>query len=102
MLAEISIDYELCKDPLNCRKCLSICPSVVFVCGPTKIWKGRETDPSEYKIVGRYYDKCSGCLDCVEACPTGAVKVEFIPRQQLIEKYRTERAAQLQNQRSAT
>ncbi len=101
MLAQIAIDYDMCKDPLNCRKCLSVCPSVVFVCGPTKIWKGRETDPNEFKIVGRYYDKCSGCRDCERVCPNGAVKVEFVPKQQLAQKFKEERAAQLQSRKSA-
>ncbi|AFM40099.1 NADH:ubiquinone oxidoreductase chain I-like protein [Desulfosporosinus acidiphilus SJ4] len=95
MIAQITIDYALCQDPLNCRKCLSICPSVVFVCGPTKVWKGRESDSREYKIIGRYYDKCSGCGDCEEVCPTNALKVTFIPREQLAQKFREERAAQL-------
>lgn len=100
MIAQIGIDYDLCKDPLRCRKCLSVCPSVVFVCGPTKIWKGRETDPEEYRIVGRYFDKCSGCGDCVKVCPNGAVKVEFLPHEQLAQKYKAERAAQLNERNS--
>jgi NADH-quinone oxidoreductase subunit I len=95
MIAQIGIDYTLCKDPLVCRRCLSVCPSVVFVCGPTKIWKGRETDPSEYRIAGRYFDKCSGCGDCVKVCPTGAINLEFVPREQLAQKFREERATQL-------
>ena len=95
MIASISIDYGLCQDPLNCRKCLSVCPSVVFVCGPTKIWKGRESDAHEYRIIGRYYDKCSGCYDCVKVCPNQAIQVTFVPLEQLAEKFREERAEQL-------
>ncbi|MBC2723528.1 4Fe-4S dicluster domain-containing protein [Desulfosporosinus sp.] len=95
MIAQIKIDYDLCKDPLGCRQCLSVCPSVVFVCGPTKKWKGRETDPKEYKIVGRYFDKCSGCRDCIEVCPTGAINLEFVAQDQLAQIYKEERAAQL-------
>ncbi|MBP1760313.1 MAG: 4Fe-4S protein [Firmicutes bacterium] len=98
MIAQISINYELCKDPLGCHKCLSVCPSVVFVCGPTKKWKGRETDPQEYRIVGRYFDKCSGCADCVKVCPTGAVHLEFLPLEQLAQKYKDEREKQLKEQ----
>jgi len=99
MIAQISFDYNLCKDPLNCCKCLSVCPSVVFVCGPTKVWKGRESDPSEYRIVGRYFDKCSGC-DCVKVCPTDAIQLNFVPREQLAQKFREERAVQLKERNS--
>lgn len=95
MLAQIDIDYNLCQDPLNCRKCLTVCPTVVFVCGPTKIWKYRETDPEEYKVVARYYDKCSGCGDCQNACPTGALKLNFVSREELKQRFRAERAEQL-------
>jgi len=98
MIAQISIDYDLCNDPLICHKCLSVCPSVVFVCGPTKKWKGRETDPKEYRIVGRYFDKCSGCNDCVRVCPKGAIRLDFVPREQLAQKYKEERATQLNEQ----
>lgn len=100
MIAQIDINYSLCKSPLECHKCLSVCPSVVFVCGPTKIWKGRETELSEYRIVGRYFDKCSGCGDCVKVCPTAAINVEFFPREQLALQYRKERAAQLNERNS--
>lgn len=95
MIAQISIDYDLCQDPLACRGCLTVCPTVVFVCGPTKVWKFRETDPKEYKVVARYLDKCSGCGDCEKACPTGALKLGFINRVELKERYRAERAAKL-------
>ncbi len=95
MIAKIEIDYTLCKDPLVCRRCLGVCPSVVFVCGPTKIWKGRETETNEYRIVGRYVDKCSGCGDCVKVCPNDAIKLEFVPNEQLAQKYREERAVKL-------
>ncbi|MDQ7096415.1 4Fe-4S dicluster domain-containing protein [Desulfosporosinus sp. PR] len=100
MIAQIKIDYALCTDPLNCRQCLSVCPSVVFVCGPTKVWKGRESDPGEYKIIGRYYDKCSGCGDCVKVCPTKAIELTFIPQEQLAQMFRAERAAQLKERQS--
>ncbi len=100
MIAQIGFDYNLCKDPLDCRKCLSVCPSVVFVCGPTKVWKGRESDPSEYRIVARYFDKCSGCGDCVTVCPIGAIELNFVPREQLAQKFREERVAQLKERNS--
>ncbi|HZK85248.1 MAG TPA: 4Fe-4S dicluster domain-containing protein [Desulfosporosinus sp.] len=100
MIAQIGIDYTLCKDPLVCRQCLSVCPSVVFVCGPTKKWKGRETETSEYRIVGRYFDKCSGCGDCVKVCPTDAIHIEFVPSEQLAHKYREEREIQLKERNS--
>ncbi|MHB1651711.1 MAG: 4Fe-4S binding protein [Desulfitobacteriaceae bacterium] len=95
MIAQIDINYDLCQDPLQCRQCLSFCPTVVFVCGPTKIWKYRETDPKEYKVVARYLDKCSGCGDCQKVCPTGALKLSFIDREELKQRYREERAEQL-------
>ena len=101
MIAQLTINYNLCKDPLNCRKCLSICPSLVFACGATKVWKGRETDPTEYRIVGRYYDKCSGCGDCQKVCPNGAIKIEFVSREALTQKFQEERVAKLKGRTSA-
>lgn len=100
MIAQIGIDYNLCKEPLNCHKCLSVCPSVVFVCGPTKVWKGRESDPHEYRIIGRYFDKCSGCGDCVKVCPIDAIQLNFVSRDLLAQKFREERAAQLKERNS--
>ena len=73
---------------------------MIFVCGPTKVWKGRESDPTEYRIVGRYFDKCSGCGDCVKVCPTGAMEVEFFPSEELAQKFRDERAVQLRERNS--
>jgi formate hydrogenlyase subunit 6/NADH:ubiquinone oxidoreductase subunit I len=47
----------------------------VFIAGPTKVWKFRETDPKEYQVYARYYDQCVTCLKCVDVCPVECITV---------------------------
>jgi formate hydrogenlyase subunit 6/NADH:ubiquinone oxidoreductase subunit I len=48
---------------------------VVFITGPTKKWKFRETDAKDYQLYARYYDQCVMCQKCVEVCPAEAITV---------------------------
>ncbi len=78
MLPTITIDDEKCKEPLSCRKCLLICPSYVFGLG-TNVGpqKFREIALSHFIVRGVRFDKCSGCMECVEICPQNAIQVSF-------------------------
>ena len=78
MLATITVNDEKCNDPLSCRKCLLVCPSHVLglgtSVGPQKF---QEIDASHFILRGVRFDKCTGCMECVEVCPKNAIQVSF-------------------------
>jgi ferredoxin len=77
-LPQILVDDEKCNDPLSCRRCLLICPSRVLGLG-TSVGpqKYREIDPRFFVVRGVRFQFCSGCLKCVEVCPTDAIWISF-------------------------
>jgi len=75
--AKISVDYDQCTDPLSCTYCLTHCPVSVFIVGETRVYKFQETPKQEFRVYGRYYDKCNGCEACVKGCPKQAITVAF-------------------------
>jgi NAD-dependent dihydropyrimidine dehydrogenase PreA subunit len=78
MLATITIDDEKCNDPLSCRKCLLVCPMYVFGFGTTVGQrKFEEIDPRDFFLRGVRFEKCTGCMECVEVCPKNAIQVSF-------------------------
>jgi NAD-dependent dihydropyrimidine dehydrogenase PreA subunit len=78
MLATITVDDKKCNDPLSCCKCLLVCPSHVLglgtSVGPQKF---QEIDTSHFILRGVRFDKCTGCMECVEVCPKNAIQVSF-------------------------
>lgn len=74
-VAEVNV--KKCEDPLKCRKCLVICPTSVFIVGGTMTYKFKETPSKEFKVYGRYYDRCTGCMECVKICPEKAIEVNI-------------------------
>ncbi|MBM3149539.1 MAG: 4Fe-4S dicluster domain-containing protein [Chloroflexi bacterium] len=78
MLPTIVFDDKKCDDPLSCRKCLLVCPSHVLGVG-TKVGpkKYQEIDRHFFIVAGVRFDRCTGCMECVEICPKGALKVNF-------------------------
>ncbi len=78
----ITIDAEKCTVPFICKKCLQICPSVVFRVERVlrKEERLKEMDP---RIDGNYVlhaprrDKCTVCNKCLEVCPVNALKIEI-------------------------
>jgi len=75
MLPTITIDNSTCLGPLDCGQCLQTCPMTVFIAGPTKKWKFRETAKSDYQVYARYYDQCVTCFKCVDVCPEECIVV---------------------------
>ncbi len=78
MLPTITVDYKKCLDPLSCRKCLLICPTHVLGLG-TRVGprKFKEIYRSQFLVAGVRFEKCSGCMDCVNGCPNNAIQVSF-------------------------
>jgi len=74
---KISVDYGKCADPLACAYCMTHCPTSVFIVGETMVYKFQETPKEEFRVYGRYYDRCDGCNVCVQGCPRQAITVSF-------------------------
>jgi NADH-quinone oxidoreductase subunit I len=76
----IEIDAAKCTVPFACKKCLEVCPQAVFFVFGIKHERGREIDPNEpgaYGLGVAYQDKCTGCDDCIEVCPSDAITITF-------------------------
>jgi formate hydrogenlyase subunit 6/NADH:ubiquinone oxidoreductase subunit I len=77
---KIEIDHTKCTVPFWCKKCLQICPQVVFQVYCKQIQKFKETDPrlpGMYEIIPVRRDKCIMCDKCKEVCPEGAITITF-------------------------
>jgi len=77
VLPTITIDHQKCTSPLECRACMIACPTAVLVARPTKVEKFKEADPRDFRLYAAYRPACTGCFDCVRACPVGAIGVTF-------------------------
>ena len=77
-LAHILLDDDKCRDPLSCRRCLLVCPTSVLGLG-TSVGpeKYKEIDPRHFIVRGVRDQFCTGCLKCVEVCPTDAIRISF-------------------------
>lgn len=83
---KITIDRDKCTVPFLCKRCLQICPMLVFdVDRPVdKEKRLEETDPridGNYVLFATRYDKCTGCNQCIDVCPVDAIKIET-PKQE--------------------
>ncbi len=66
--------------PINCLKCLEVCPHALLMFRPMKK-KNEDGTPVRYEIhmTFKYYGKkyCPDCLKCVEVCPSQAIKIKL-------------------------
>jgi formate hydrogenlyase subunit 6/NADH:ubiquinone oxidoreductase subunit I len=65
---------EKCPNPQECRECLKICPSTVFVLYATdrEPYKKQE----HWVITPSFQNFCIACYKCTEVCPNDAIKIE--------------------------
>jgi NADH-quinone oxidoreductase subunit I len=81
---KIEIDHQKCTTPYACKICLQACPQAVLTVWPMKMEKFKETDPKEpgaWKLSPNFADKCTGCNECVELCPVGAITLVYNRRE---------------------
>ena len=76
---EITVDQAKCRfslfDPRGCKKCLEVCPVVVFGCVPAEERKTSGA-PTVYRHTVVWPELCNGCGACVKMCPTQALSVK--------------------------
>lgn len=73
---KIDIDATKCTVPLDCRRCLEICPQAVFVVESAAFPRLRELDhkqPGTYELSTKYRYACTLCNECVDVCPVNAI-----------------------------
>ena len=76
----ISIDHSKCVTPMDCTKCLRVCPQAVFHAETVKYERFKEANPKEagaYKLEARWRYACTGCNVCIGVCPVDALKITF-------------------------
>ena len=78
---KITIDYTKCGDgigvdPRECTKCLKACEPALFLMHETLgVVEENPLDPQIWRITALYPSLCTKCMNCVEVCPVGAIKI---------------------------
>lgn len=76
----ITVDKNKCRfslfDPTGCKKCLEVCPPVVFGCVPAEERKYGSA-PTVYKLTIVWEELCNGCGVCVRICPQKAISIKM-------------------------
>jgi len=72
---QIAINRDKCKLPMNCRKCVQVCPQCVYKVYLTRIDKGKVMPMDAWGLAMWFPDQCRGCLECVRVCPEKALEL---------------------------
>ena len=69
-----TVQVQPCQNPRECRACVDACPARVFGLAPRQ---GRRPGvaASDWSVRVLTPSRCTGCGDCAQACPQGAVTV---------------------------
>ncbi|RMF93393.1 MAG: FAD-dependent oxidoreductase, partial [Candidatus Schekmanbacteria bacterium] len=70
---QIAINHEKCPTPINCHRCIEVCPQCVYKMHLVKIEKGKEMPEDAWELAMWFPDQCAGCLECIRVCPEGAL-----------------------------
>ncbi len=70
----VVIDRSKCLGPIECGKCLKVCPPGVFIAYPVNREKGKICNV--YNVEAIHEDQCIFCYECVKVCPTSAIEVK--------------------------
>ena len=62
-----------CDYPLNCMKCVEVCPFNVLALNPAELTDVETV--TKWTIIVVFSDLCNACERCVEACPEGRIKI---------------------------
>jgi len=78
---KIFIDDKKCTVPLLCKKCIQVCPMIVFRLrvAPGREERFKEIDPridGNFVLSAPRRDKCTACDECIEVCPVDAIKID--------------------------
>jgi len=68
------VSVQPCQDPRDCRACVDACPSRVFGMLPRQ---GRKPGAaaSDWAVRALLPSRCTGCGECVTACPQSAIGI---------------------------
>jgi len=72
---QIAINYEKCHSPVECHKCIEICPQCVYKMHLPKIDKGKAMSTDAWELAMWFPGECVGCLECIRVCPEGALEL---------------------------
>lgn len=68
-------------DPRACGRCLRACAPAVFLLHQTiGARQANPCDPEIWRVTPLWQSLCTGCMECVRACPQGAVTVRVAAR----------------------
>lgn len=73
-LAGYKITINLCNNPRDCRTCIDVCPSQVFMMKPDQN-RTDGTYASDWRVEAILPSRCTGCGECQVSCPEGAITV---------------------------
>ncbi|MCL4552031.1 MAG: hypothetical protein M1305_00530 [Candidatus Marsarchaeota archaeon] len=75
---KIEINATKCTVPLDCRRCLQVCPQAVFSVEATAFPRLREQDhtkPGTYALYAKWRYACTQCNECISVCSVGAISI---------------------------
>lgn len=72
---QIAINHEKCHSPVECHRCIEICPQCVYKMHLPKIDKGKAMPTDVWKLAMWFPGQCVGCLECIRVCPEGALEL---------------------------
>lgn len=70
---KVKVDVSKCKNPMECQKCMRICPQAVFASIPAKVKKYELS--KDFFLFAPFEAACVSCNLCTSVCPNDAIKI---------------------------